>query len=59
MKKVFAFDLGKASVDYCAREGFDIKEVGSLIVEKDHAEVASNRDRRRVFKTLNFDTSLN
>jgi CRISPR-associated endonuclease Csn1 len=51
-KKVFAFDLGKASVGYCVREGFDIQETGSLIVDKDHAEVASNRDRRRVHKTL-------
>ena len=28
-KKVFAFDLGKASVGYCVREGFDIREVSS------------------------------
>lgn len=51
-KKVFAFDLGKASVGYCVREGFDIRKVGSIIIEKDHAEITTNRDRRRVKKTL-------
>jgi len=51
-KKVYAFDLGKASIGYCAREGFNILDLGSLIINKDHAEVVSNRDRRRVHKTL-------
>lgn len=51
-KKVFAFDLGKASIGYCVREGFDIRKVGSIIIEKDHAEIITNRDRRRVKKTL-------
>ena len=52
MKKVFAFDMGKASIGYCAREGLEILELGSLIIDKDHAEVASNRERRRTYKTL-------
>ena len=52
MKKVIAFDLGKASIGYCVREGFDIKEALSIIIDKDHAEVISNRNRRRVKKTL-------
>ena len=52
MKKIFAFDLGKASIGYCVREDFDIKEAESIIIDKDHAEVISNRDRRRVYKTL-------
>lgn len=52
MKKVFAFDLGKASIGYCAREDFDIKELGSIIIDKEHAEVITNRDRRRVKRTL-------
>ena len=51
-KKVFAFDLGKASIGFCVRENFDILEAGSLIINKDHAECISNRDRRRVEKTL-------
>lgn len=51
-KKVYAFDLGKASIGYCAREDFNILEIGSLIIDKDHAEVVSNRDRRRTKKTL-------
>ena len=51
-KKVYAFDLGKASIGYCAREGFSILELGSLIINKDHAEVVSIRDRRRTYKTL-------
>ncbi len=53
MKRVFAFDLGKVSIGYCAREDFNILELGSIIIEKDHAEVISNRDRRRTYKTLN------
>ena len=53
MKKVFAFDMGKVSIGYCVREDLKIMELGSLIIDKDHAEIISNRDRRRVFKTLN------
>lgn len=52
MKKVLAFDLGKASIGYCAREDFNILELGSLIIDKDHSEIASNRNRRRVARTL-------
>lgn len=52
VKKVFAFDMGKASIGYCAREGLKVLELGSLIIDKDHAEIVSNRDRKRVFKTL-------
>src|SRR5574344_1704718 len=51
-KKVFGFDLGKASIGYCVREDFEIKEAESIIIDKDHAEIISNRDRRRVAKTL-------
>ena len=52
MKKVFAFDMGKASIGYCVREGFEIKDLGSLIIDKDHSSVADNRARRRVYRTL-------
>ena len=52
-KKVFAFDLGKTSIGYCAREGHDIKEAESVIIDIEHAEAVSLRDRRRIFKTLN------
>ena len=51
-KKVFAFDLGKASVGYCVREDFNIKTVGSIIIDKDHAEISTNRDRKRAKKTI-------
>ena len=51
-KKVFAFDLGKASIGYCVREDATIKEVNSIIVDKDHGEIISQRDRRRVERTL-------
>ncbi len=51
-KKVFAFDLGKASIGYCVREGHDIKEANSIIIDKDHAERVSSRDRRRIKRTL-------
>lgn len=52
MKKIFAFDMGKASIGYCVREGLKILESGSLIIDKDHAEITSNKQRRRVYKTL-------
>ena len=51
-KKVFAFDLGKASIGYCVRDGFNINEANSIIIDKDHAETMSLRDRRRIKKTL-------
>ena len=52
MKKIFAFDMGKASIGYCVRENNDIKDLGSLIIEKDHSSVADNRTRRRAYRTL-------
>ena len=51
-KRVFAFDLGKASVGYCVREDSVIKEVNSIIIDKDHGEIITQRDRRRVERTL-------
>lgn len=52
MKKIFGFDMGKASIGYCVREGHNIKCADSVIIDKDYAEIASNRDRRRVSRTL-------
>jgi len=52
MKRVFAFDMGKASIGYCVREDDEIKKLGSLIIEKDHSTIEDNRNRRRVFKTI-------
>ncbi len=51
-KKVFGFDLGKKSIGYCVREDHDIKEADSIIIELEHAEVVSMRDRRRIKRTL-------
>lgn len=50
-KKIFAFDLGKASIGYCSREGHDIKEANSIVIDKDHSDISSLRDRRRVSRT--------
>ncbi len=52
MTKVFAFDMGKASIGYCVREDFEIKDIGSLIIEKDHSSIVDNRTRRRTKKTI-------
>lgn len=52
-KRVFAFDMGKASIGYCVREELDIKEANSIIIDKDHSDISSLRERRRVKKTLN------
>ena len=51
MKKIFAFDLGKASIGFCVREDHEIKEVNSIIIDKEHSDVSSIRERRRVFRT--------
>lgn len=51
-KRIFAFDLGKVSIGYCVREDNDIKEANSIIISKEHAEVVSLRDRRRIKRTL-------
>ncbi len=53
MKKVFAFDMGKASIGFCVREDEKIKNLGSVIIEKDHSDITDNRNRRRVKRTLN------
>ncbi len=52
MKRVFAFDTGKASIGYCVREDNDIKNLGSLIIDIDHSAVKDNRNRRRTFRTI-------
>lgn len=52
MKRVFAFDMGKASIGYCVREDNDIKETGSIIIEGDHSSIKDNKDRRRVHRTI-------
>ena len=51
-KRVFAFDLGKTSIGYCVREDSNIKEANSVIIEKDHSDITSLKERRRVYKTL-------
>ena len=51
-KKVFAFDLGKASIGYCVREGHNIKEANSVIIEKDHSDISALRARKHVKRTL-------
>lgn len=51
-KKIFAFDMGKASIGYCVREDHDILVANSIIIDKDHANISDLRDRRRVKKTL-------
>ncbi len=53
MKKVFAFDMGEASIGYCVREDFEIKKLGSLIIEKDHAVIDNIRNTRRMHRTKN------
>ncbi len=52
-KRVFAFDLGKASIGFCVREDNEIKTADSIIIDKDYAEAGTDRARRRVLRTLN------
>lgn len=52
-KKIFAFDLGKTSIGFCVREGHEIKQANSLIIETEHADITSLRIRRHERRTLN------
>ncbi len=49
--KVFAFDLGKGSMGICVREGDEIKELKSLIINADYASVEEYSKRRRAKRT--------
>ncbi len=49
--KVFAFDLGKASIGICARDGHRILELQSLIIPAEFAMTSDFRDRRRAMRT--------
>ncbi len=51
-KKVFAFDMGKTSIGFCVREALEIKEANSIIIDKEHSDISSIRERRRVKKNL-------
>lgn len=52
MKKIFSFDMGKASIGYCVREDNNILTAGSVLIEKEHANIEENRKRRQAKKTL-------
>lgn len=52
MKRYFAFDMGKASIGFCVREDNEIRDCGSVIISKEHADIADNRTRRRAYRTL-------
>lgn len=51
-KRIFAFDMGKASIGYCVREDNEIKTANSIIINKDHGEITTKRDRRRAKRIL-------
>ncbi len=57
MTRVFAFDMGKASIGYCVREDFDIKCLGSLIIDVDHASIDGIRKSRRIHRTIDSHKS--
>lgn len=50
-EKVFAFDVGKASLGICAREGNHILELQSLLIPAEFAATADFRSRRRAYRT--------
>ncbi len=52
MKRYFAFDMGKASIGFCVREDNNIITAGSVIIEKEHADISDNRKRKRAKRTL-------
>lgn len=50
-EKIFAFDVGKASLGICAREGSQILDLRSLLIPAEFAATADFRNRRRAFRT--------
>ncbi|MEI8388873.1 MAG: hypothetical protein WCG23_03200, partial [bacterium] len=46
-KLVFGFDLGKASIGICVRVGHEIKQLKSMLINPEYADVSENRKRRR------------
>ena len=52
MKKIFAFDMGKASIGYCCREADNIMSAGSVIIAPEHSSFDDIRKSRRTRKTL-------
>jgi len=51
--KVFAFDLGKASIGLCVRDGNKILDLRSLIIPAEFAMTSDFRARRRAMRTRN------
>ena len=49
-KKIFAFDLGKTSMGICIRDGHDIKDLKSLIIPAEFADVSEKSKLRRTHR---------
>ncbi len=50
-EKVFAFDVGKASLGICCREGNHILGLQSLLIPAEYGATADFRSRRRAYRT--------
>jgi CRISPR-associated endonuclease Csn1 len=48
---IFAFDVGKASLGVCVRQGNDIKLLESLLIPAEFGDTSDLRPRRRAFRT--------
>jgi CRISPR-associated endonuclease Csn1 len=52
MSLIFSFDVGKASLGYCVRKGYEIEELKSIIIPSEHADyVELFGGRKRQFRT--------
>jgi CRISPR-associated endonuclease Csn1 len=50
-QKIFAFDVGKASLGICARDGADILALESLLIPAEYANTQDFAKRRRAYRT--------
>jgi len=50
-KKIFAFDVGTASLGECVRQGSEIKHLESLLMPEDWGSIELARNRRRQLRT--------
>ncbi|HNW44773.1 MAG TPA: HNH endonuclease domain-containing protein [Elusimicrobiales bacterium] len=50
-EKIFAFDMGVASLGICVRQGEEVKRLDSLIIPAEYASTKDAANRRRMIRT--------
>lgn len=53
MSKIFSFDLGSGSIGLCVRDGKNVVQLDSLLLDSDFASIDTERAARRAYRTRN------